>query len=150
MKNEISTINMNLKKLRKINKMSQEEVGEQIGVSRQAVAKWESGETVPDIQNCMALAKLYEVSIDDLLHYEEKKNYDVGIPPKGKYLFGTVTMGERGQIVIPKKARNVFDIKPGDELIILGDEQQGIGIMKADVMLAFMREVRNFPKEEEG
>jgi AbrB family looped-hinge helix DNA binding protein len=46
---------------------------------------------------------------------------------KGKYAW-TVKVGEKGQIVIPKQARDIFDIKPGDTLIILGDEQQGIAI----------------------
>ncbi|MBU5313983.1 AbrB/MazE/SpoVT family DNA-binding domain-containing protein [Tissierella carlieri] len=54
--------------------------------------------------------------------------------PKGKHIFGTVKVGERGQIVIPKEARDLFDIKPGDILLVLGDEEQGIAITKADVM----------------
>lgn len=54
--------------------------------------------------------------------------------PKGKHIFGTVKVGERGQIVIPKEARDMFDIKPGDILLVLGDEEQGIAITKADVM----------------
>ena len=45
--------------------------------------------------------------------------------PKGHYIFGTVKVGERGQIVIPKEARQVFDIKAGDTLIVLGDEKWG-------------------------
>jgi AbrB family looped-hinge helix DNA binding protein len=53
---------------------------------------------------------------------------------KGKYLFGTVKVGERGQIVIPKEARDKFDIKPGDSLMILGNEKKGISIVKADIM----------------
>lgn len=47
--------------------------------------------------------------------------------PEGKYAW-TVKVGEKGQIVIPKEARDVFDIKPGDTLIILGDIKQGIAI----------------------
>ena len=47
--------------------------------------------------------------------------------PKGKYAW-TVKVGEKGQIVIPKEARDIFDINPGDTLIILGDEKQGIAI----------------------
>ena len=45
---------------------------------------------------------------------------------KGHYIFGTVKVGERGQIIIPKEARQVFDIKAGDTLIVLGDEKWGI------------------------
>jgi len=47
--------------------------------------------------------------------------------PKGKYAW-TVKVGEKGQIVIPKEARDMFDINPGDTLIVLGDEKQGIAI----------------------
>lgn len=47
--------------------------------------------------------------------------------PKGKYAW-TVTVGEKGQIVIPKQAREVFGIEPGDTLIVLGDEKRGLAI----------------------
>lgn len=47
--------------------------------------------------------------------------------PKGKYAW-TVTVGEKGQIVIPKQARELFGIEPGDSLILLGDEKRGIAI----------------------
>ena len=55
---------------------------------------------------------------------------------KGKYLFGICKVGEKGQIVIPKEARNVFDIKPGDSVVILGDIKKGIAVVKADVFTA--------------
>ena len=54
--------------------------------------------------------------------------------PKGKHLFGTVKIGEKGQIVIPKEARNLFNINPGDTLLVLGDEKTGIFISKPDVI----------------
>ena len=47
--------------------------------------------------------------------------------PEGKYAW-TATVGEKGQIVIPKQAREIFGIKPGDTLLILGDEQKGMAI----------------------
>ena len=47
--------------------------------------------------------------------------------PKGKYAW-TATVGEKGQIVIPKQARDIFEIKPGDTLLLLGDEKRGIAI----------------------
>jgi looped-hinge helix DNA binding domain, AbrB family len=127
-------INTNLQTLRKRFQLTQEEVAEKLNVSRQAVAKWESGETTPDINNCVELAKLYDVSIDDLVNYSD--NYKGGmIAPRGKHIFGTVTLGERGQIVIPKKARDLFDLKPGDEILLMGDEEQGIALMKAEGFL---------------
>lgn len=50
----------------------------------------------------------------------------------GKHIFGTVKVGERGQIVIPKEAREIFAISPGDTLMVLGDEKRGIALVKAD------------------
>ena len=47
--------------------------------------------------------------------------------PEGKYAW-TVTVGTKGQIVIPKEAREIFDIRPGDTLIVLGDKKQGMAI----------------------
>ena len=50
----------------------------------------------------------------------------------GKYIFGVVKVGDKGQIVIPKDARKVYDIKPGDSLMMLGD-QKGIALLKTDI-----------------
>ena len=54
--------------------------------------------------------------------------------PKGKHIFGTARVGDKGQIVIPKQARALFGIQPGDTLLILGDEQTGIIVTKPDVI----------------
>lgn len=52
----------------------------------------------------------------------------------GTYLFGICKVGEKGQIVIPKEARTVFNIKPGDSLVMMGDlKKGGIAIVKAEV-----------------
>ena len=121
----------NLISLRKLNGLSQEELAEKVGISRQTLSKYETGEAVPDIQKCKKLADIFQVSLDDLVNYEKDENeFGVGVPPKGKHIFGMVKVGEKGQIVIPAKARKLFDIKPGDNLIILGDEGQGIAIIK--------------------
>lgn len=130
-------INMNLKELRKAHRYTQEEVAEKISVSRQAVAKWENGETVPDINNCIALAELYGVTLDDLVNHSKQKN-GIGIQPEGEHVFGTVKVGERGQIVIPKKAREIFNICPQDSLLVLGDEAQGIALVKQDKFMHFV------------
>ena len=61
--------------------------------------------------------------------------------PKGHYVFGTVKVGERGQIIIPKEARETFDIKAGDTLIVLGDEKWGIAVTKSDVMQKYAADV---------
>jgi AbrB family looped-hinge helix DNA binding protein len=56
---------------------------------------------------------------------------------KGKCFYGTVKVGERGQIVIPKKARDEYDINPGDSLAVFADNNKVIKIMKADMMRDF-------------
>ncbi|HFI2665065.1 TPA: helix-turn-helix domain-containing protein, partial [Streptococcus suis] len=122
--NQENHIATNLRFLRNKYSMSQEAVAEKINVSRQAVAKWESGETLPDIMNCDALAVLFDVSLNDLVRFNpEKEGMPIG--PKDKYIFGTVTIGERGQIVLPKKARDIMNLIPGDTLIVLGDTSKG-------------------------
>ena len=50
----------------------------------------------------------------------------------GKYLFGVVKVGDKGQIVIPRDARKIYDIKPGDALLLLGD-QKGMALMKTEI-----------------
>ncbi|HHY70212.1 MAG TPA: AbrB/MazE/SpoVT family DNA-binding domain-containing protein [Thermoanaerobacterales bacterium] len=69
--------------------------------------------------------------------------------PKGKHVW-TAKVGEKGQIVIPKEAREIFDIKPGDTLLLLGDEAQGIAIVKNDVFISFAEDILKAqnPKEE--
>ncbi len=69
---------------------------------------------------------------------------------KGKYAW-TVKVGEKGQIVIPKEARDIFDINPGDTLIILGDEQQGIAIPPKNALTKLVATVfdGNMPQRED-
>lgn len=124
-------ISMNIQSRRKVCGLTQEQLAERLGVSRQTIAKWESGETAPDLSNGAALADALDVSLDELIRYDSFGT-SLPMPPRGKHLFGTVTVGERGQIVIPKQARETFAIKPGDSLLVFGDEAQGIAITKAD------------------
>ena len=91
----------NLIHLRKIKQLTQEDVADKVGVSRQAVAKWESGETV----------------------------------------------GDKGQIVIPAKARKLFEISAGDQLVIVGDEGQGLAILKPEYFLSMAQMIE---KEKTG
>ncbi len=141
--------NENLVRLRKINRMTQEDIAEELSVSRQAVAKWESGETIPDLDKCKLLAELFGVSLDDLANYEPEDNLGLDVPPKGKHLFGMVTVGDKGQIVIPAKARKLFDISPGDQLVVLGDESQGMAILKAKDFLNMANIIRKTIRNSE-
>ena len=66
--------------------------------------------------------------------------------PKGKYAW-TATVGEKGQIVIPKQAREIFGIKPGDTLLLLGDEKRGLAIPPKNTLSHIYGSA--FPSEEE-
>ena len=135
----------NLVELRKIHDMSQEELADIIGVSRQTLSKYETGESLPDIEKCKLIANAFGVSIDDLLNYEPKENLGLAVPPKGKHIFGIVKVGNKGQIVLPAKARKIFEINPGDRLLVLGDEGQGLAIIKEKGLLDLLRNARNMP-----
>lgn len=134
-----------MKKLRKSAKLTQEQVAERLNVSRQTVAKWETGESLPDIDNCIALAQLYRVSLDDLVNYA--KNPASSNAPAGKHIFGVVKVDEKGRIVIPEKARDIFRIKSGDKLLMMGDEANGIAIVKLNSFLAATAEIMNIIRE---
>ena len=123
----------NLIFLRNIKGLTQEQVAEVIGISRQSYSKWEQGETYPDIDKCDKLAKYYGVTIDSLVRQDNKVD-DIKIAPApiGKHLWGTVIIGSKGQIVIPKAARETFELNEGDRLVVLGDDAEGIALVKAD------------------
>lgn len=130
-------ISMNIKYLRGKLSLSQEELAEKIGVSRQSVAKWENGESLPDIQKCVDMAVLFEVSLDAFVMSPIDETVEVKEEPtEGRYVFGLVKVGERGQVVIPKHARKVYDIKPGDKLLVVGDNR-GMAFAKINSMPIF-------------
>lgn len=132
-------LNDNIKKFRKIKKLTQEQIAEKLNVSRQTVSKWESGETIPDIYNCCELAKLYEITVDDLLNEQKFSN----INPKGKHIFGLVRIDDENKIIIPKKARKIFGLSKGDRLLMLGDEETGIALVKSKNLFDFAHDILN-------
>ena len=118
-------ISKNLKYLRKKFGLSQEDLAEKIEVTRQSIAKWENGETLPDIIKCRELANLFETTIDNLINFSFENEVPIESENEGKYVFGIVKVGEKGQVVIPKHARTVFNIESGDRLLVLGDTKKG-------------------------
>ena len=130
----------NLIRLRKLNGYSQEQIADRIGISRQAYAKWENGQTTPDIEKAAALADVYNISLDNLLNGGSVEGIGMIPPaPPGKNIWGTVTVGERGQIVIPKAARDKFGMKAGDRLIVASDEV-GIALLPTEFFEKKMKE----------
>ncbi len=134
----------NLIQMRKLHQLTQEALAEKVGVSRQAIAKWEAGDSVPDLQTGQKLAEVLNVTLDELVSFETENPVGLMVPPKGKHLFGIVTVGEKGQIIIPAKARKLFSIAPGDQMVVLGDEtQEGLAIIKAQNFLSMADMIRS-------
>ena len=120
-----------LRRFRKELGMSQEDVAARLGVSRQAVAKWERGESLPDVESCVALADLYGTTVDSLvrnLRLRAEENTE-----DGKHVFGIARINDKGQITLPAACRRIFDLNPGDCVLILGDEDRGVALIKVGV-----------------
>lgn len=115
----------NLKLFRKKHGYTQEQVAEKIGVSRQAVAKWEKGEALPDIENILALADIYGVTVDALV-----RNVSAVVQADKQHMFGIIRVNDKGQITLPKQCREIFNIQTGDTLLVLGDEDKGIALVR--------------------
>lgn len=117
----------NLKLFRKKYGYTQEQIAERVGVSRQAVAKWEKGEALPDIENIVALADIYEVTVDSLVRNVAAYS---GEAPDKQHMFGIVRVNDKGQITLPKQCREIFNINTADTLLVLADEDKGIALVK--------------------
>ncbi|GAK40848.1 transcriptional regulator [Paenibacillus sp. TCA20] len=143
-------IDMNIRTFRKKLKLSQEQLAEKVNVSRQTVAKWENGEAVPDIYKGKLLSEIFQVTLDQLSRSMNEEEVDQ-VAPRGKHFFGVVKVGERGQIVIPKQAREMYQIHAGDKLVVLGeDATRGIAVLKSDGFLQFAEMIRTSEIMEEG
>ena len=140
----------NLIMLRNLNGYSQERIAEEIGISRQAYSKWESGATVPDIEKCAKLAEVYGTTVDSLIRTEIIEGLGIIPPaPAGKNIWGSVTINERGQIVIPKAARDKFGLKGGERLIV-GSDEVGIALFPAEAFEESLRKLFEITQKTES
>ncbi len=135
----------NLIMLRNIHGYTQEDIAGKIEISRQAYAKWESGVTVPDIEKCKRLADVYGVTIDGLLKTETADGKMVMPPaPQGKGIWGSVTINERGQLVIPTDVREKFGLTGGQRLIVLTDAKEGIALIPAEMFESKLKQAMEY------
>lgn len=132
----------NIQAFRKQMNLTQEALAEKIGVARQTIVKWESGESSPDLETAGKLAEVLGVSVDDLVNAAEGE-LAADKTMKGKHIFGLVTIGDKGQIVIPARARKVFHLQPGDQLMVLGDESHGLALINARLFMAAAEVMQN-------
>ncbi len=135
-------IGKNIQIFRKQMNMTQETLAERVNVARQTIVKWESGESSPDLETAGRLAEVLQVSVDDLVNTEEGE-IESDRQMKGKHIFGLVTIGDKGQIVIPARARRVFGLRPGDQLMVLGDENQGLALVNAQLFITAAEDMKN-------
>lgn len=126
----------NLRMLRQKEGYSQEAVAEIIDVSRQAVAKWEMGESLPDLPNTVKLVTLFKVSLDEFV----LKSMNESSQGTNDKVMGVLEVSGSGQIHLPDEVMDLFDIHAGENVLLLADKEQGIAIMKC----------RQFEQKEES
>ena len=136
--------------MRNIHGFSQEEIAEKIGISRQAYSKWEAGTTVPDIEKCMLLADIYGIMIDSLVKTTTLDGKHILLPPqKGKNIWGSVSISDKGQLVIPKDVREKFGLTGGQRLIVLTDDKEGIALVPSEIFDSKIEQVMKYSSAKE-
>lgn len=123
-------ISDNLKFLRYRNGYTLEAIAEIISVSRQSVAKWESGDSVPDVINCVKLASLYKISLDELVNSPLKNVVAENFATDGSRICGVLELSPDSTIRVPDVVKQAFNIHCGDKLLLLADKNQGIALVK--------------------
>ncbi len=133
-----------LKSIRKQAGMSQEQLAEKLGVSRQAVTKWETDAGIPDIENVMAISALFNISIDDLLSnekaakqsidylFESITEYDIDEPKRFDMKFGGakkfVLSGSKSEKIRVRLASNTFSTLQNDFKVKIDDIRKRIDV----------------------
>lgn len=120
----------NLKILRYKNGYTLEAIAEIISVSRQSVAKWEAGDSIPDIINCVKLASLYKISLDELVNRPLQSVFDNDFAIEDGRICGVLEVSPERMIQIPVSVMEMFDIHCGGKVLLLADKKQGIALVK--------------------
>ena len=123
-------ISDNIRVLRQKNEYTLEQLAGIIGVSRQTIAKWETGETLPDIINCGKLSALFKVTLDEFVTIRLSSSEALDTDEKSGKMMGVVSVDSEGRISIPEQVRELFDIQAGEKVLLLADEKRGIAIVK--------------------
>lgn len=120
----------NLKFLRYKNGYTLEALAEIISVSRQSVAKWESGDSVPDIINCVKLASLYKISLDELVNMSLKDVISSDFMQEDGRICGVLEIQPENTLRMPEVVMDMFHLHCGDKVLLLADRQQGMALVK--------------------
>ena len=109
---------------------SREELASVLGVSRQCLTNWERGVSIPNIEEVAQIAKVFQMSLDDLV--KNKVCPENG--PREHEFWGTVRVKNGGEIKIPRKMLDHLDIRWGDELLIVTDVERGIELLPKNIL----------------
>ena len=120
----------NLCFLRHRHNYSLEALAEIISVSRQTVAKWETGDSCPDLLNCVKLAALYKVSLDELVNKPLEEALGSEFEVSGESICGVVEISAENTLAVPQVVLDMFGISGGNKVLLLADKRQGIAIIK--------------------
>lgn len=120
----------NLKLLRYKHGYTLEAIAEIISVSRQSVAKWETGDSVPDVLNCVKLASLFKISLDELVNAPMKSMTENTFLPEDGRICGVLEIGPENTIQIPDTVMKMFSMRSGDKVLLLADKMQGLALVK--------------------
>ena len=107
-----------------------ESVAEIISVSRQTVAKWEAGDSYPDLINCIKLATLFKISLDELVNAPIEDIINNQFVTDEDRICGVVKLNEDNSFVVPQPIMQMFDMYPGQKMLLLADRKQGIALVK--------------------
>lgn len=108
-----------------------EGLAEIINVTRQAVAKWESGESLPDITNCLRLSTLFKVSLDEFVSMPLRSIMTEKLNKRDdSHTMGTVDVESDGKIKIPDSVLDMFYINKGEKILLLAEKEKGIALVK--------------------
>ena len=120
----------NLKFLRYKNGYTLEALAEIISVSRQSVAKWEAGDSVPDIINCVKLASLYKISLDELVNMSLKDVISSDFMQEDGRICCVLEIQPENTLRMPEVVMDMFHLHCGDKVLLLADRQQGMALVK--------------------
>ena len=110
-------INMNLCSLRKRHNLTQEQLAQQLNVSRQVIAKWEKGESTPDLHHSMNIANFFGVTLDALVNHNSVET-GVDIPPKGQHFLGQQQLANEAKLSFRKKRVKFFKLTQGIQSLL--------------------------------
>lgn len=126
--------------------ISQEELGEKLGVTRQTIASWEEEKTLPDVLTAINIAKILNVKLNDLVE-ETEKNFTYG-PPTYRF-WGSVTVEKGGKIQLPKKLLEEMGVWAGEQLLIISDIERGVELLPPNILWDNMLEKYCIKAEKE-